>query len=144
MSATQVSAAGAYARADSLVVTIPVRPTDPTRPRFQVRDQVAADQTGGQVADELPPDDQSSGSGGQGAAARGARGGVGLLGAVTSFLARMFAQSDTDAPSAPMRTGAQAYARASSAAAVAAFDTVDIVSPSFPRLSSGRALDLTV
>lgn len=153
LTTSQISAAGAYARAERLVVSIPVRAIDPTRQRFGVDDQVAADRapTGprpeGGAADG---DGASSSSSGGNAATGWGRAGFGLLGAVTSFLARMFAQSDAGgetaapAPAVQAQAGVQAYVRAAGVVDGGNYRGVEVLSPSFPRLSSGRALDLSV
>jgi hypothetical protein len=154
-------ARGAYARADALVPSGPVRAIDPTRPRFPAVDGKAAKpeddgnavktQDGGNTARvgeaaarftqsdngaAAPPTDDGS--------QQGARG-PGLLGALTNFLARVFGQSgdgDNAAPSSVL-SGLRTYAR--NAAVMTTEPTgVEVSSPGFPRLSSGRALDLTV
>ncbi|HTH16222.1 MAG TPA: hypothetical protein VL974_06185 [Magnetospirillum sp.] len=139
---SNVSAAGAYARADMLVSTLPVRAIDPTRQRFQVGDQVAPDEAPVQPQADAT---ESDGSSSQGKATGWGKAGFGLLGAFTSFLARVFAQSDTEAVSAAgsVRSGLEAYARAARTASPD-IGNAEIIPPDFPRLSSGRALDLTV
>lgn len=149
MTSGRISAAGAYAQAERLVATIPVRAIDPTRQRFQVRDQVDADHAPVQSrpqADAADADGASSNRAEDQAAAGGqGRGGFGLLGAFTSFLARMFAQPEAGQGAAvSARDGIQAYARAAGTAIAGDFGATEILSPSFPRLSSGRAVDLTV
>lgn len=150
MTTSQINAAGAYAQADRLAVTIPVRAIDPTRQRFQVEDQATAQQApdkaranGDTVDGEVPSSTQGK-SGGQGKSASGG-GGFGLLGAVTSFLARMFGQADASqaTAAASVSSGVQAYARAAGAGLTDS-NGAEVLSPSFPRLSSGRAVDLTV
>lgn len=145
MTPSQISAAGAYAQAERLAVSIPVRAIDPARQRFQVRDQVAAGEAPVQSRIESDADGESpaQSAGRQGG---GARGGFGLLGAFTSFLARMFAQPESgSASTVAVATGAQAYARTANATAMTGdFGAAEVLSPSFPRLSSGRAVDLTV
>lgn len=149
MTSSQITAAGAYAQAERMAASIPVRPIDPTRRRFQVEDQAAAKK----AAAETRPDAESADADGaapQGAEGRAAsgwgRGGFGLVGAVTSFLARLFSQGEDGAAppaAASVQAGAQAYARA--AGAPLAYDGgAEVLMPSLPRLSSGRALDLTV
>lgn len=150
MSISQTNAAAAYGRTEFLGASIPVRPTDPIRPRFQVKDEVAADQA------EDPPrtisaegDEQaaaeSSGSSRQSAAGFGS----GLLGAFTSFLARFFGQGEAEtttsasSSSTAMQNGVAAYGRAAASGLDGAAST-EVLSPSFPRLASGRALDLSV
>lgn len=151
LTTSQISAAGAYVRSERLVAeSIPVRAIDPTRQRFQVDDQKAADQTAADSraeADAAEADGQSPSSSRGGKASTG-WGGSGLLGAFTSFLARMFAQPETTVESSPgassAQAGAQAYARAAGAMPYGNYNGPEVLSPSLPRLSSGRALDLTV
>ncbi len=149
MSTSQISAAGAYAQADRLVVTIPVRPIDPTRQRFQVAERDAAEQTAARKAraDDTDADESRSGAG-QGPVTGGwGRGGFGLVGAFTSFLARMFAQPEAeqaDSASSAQADGVRAYAQTAGAVMTGDSMAGEILSPSFPRLSSGRAVDLTV
>lgn len=148
---SQIGAAGAYAQADRLAVTIPVRPIDPVRQRFEVEDRDAAkqapvDSQGDAEAvasrSEAGQPDQSNVSTGSGWA------GSGLLGAFTSFLARLFADSgsaDTATSTEKMaRAGAQAYAQTASSVEIGNYRDADVMSPAFPRLSSGRAVDLSV
>lgn len=151
MTSSQISAAGAYAQAERLVATIPVRPVDPTRRRFEVDDQTAATQTpvdSRAETDGADADGAASGSAGGEATSTGSgRGGFGLLGAFTSFLARLFAQSDSGdstVAAGAAQSGAQAYARAAGTTDVGNYSDMELVSPSFPRLSSGRAVDLSV
>ena len=68
------------------------------------------------------------------------------MGAVTSFLARMFAQPEPDAAAASSsaQAGALAYARTAASVPFGNYNDAEVLSPNFPRLSSGRALDLTV
>lgn len=151
MTTSQINAAGAYAQADRLAVTIPVRAIDPTRQRFQVEDQATAQEApdkaranGDAAADGEVPSSTQGKSDSQGKPASGG-GGFGLLGAVTSFLARMFGQSDASqaTATASVSSGVQAYARAAGAGLTDS-NGAEVLSPSFPRLSSGRAVDLTV
>lgn len=149
LTSTQISAAGAYARSERLVAeSIPVRAIDPTRQRFQVGDQNAADQTAADSrteAETTDADGQSASSyAGGGKASTGW--GSGLLGAFTSFLTRMFAQPESGVPASAStaQAGAQAYARTASSVPLGNYNGPEVLSPNFPRLSSGRALDLTV
>lgn len=150
MTTSQISAAGAYAQADRLAVTIPVRAIDPTRQRFQVEDQATAQEAPDKAGANAEATDREVSSstegktGTQGKSASGG-GGFGLLGAVTSFLARMFGQSDASQTTAAtsVSSGVQAYTRAAGATLTDNNGT-EVLSPSFPRLSSGRAVDLTV
>lgn len=149
MTSSQVSAAGAYAQADRLVVSIPVRAIDPTRKRFEVEDQAAAGQAPVKPRpDEEQADGQSASDGAQGSASGGwGRSGFGLLGAFTSFLTRMFAQAAeaaTPAAATSAQAGIAAYARAAGGAEPLQGRAVEVLPPSFPRLASGRAIDLTV
>lgn len=154
----QSSAAGAYARAEQLVVAVPVRAIDPTRRRFQLDDESVAKKSVDQS--RADGDEQSGASFQQDAAVSPARSGFGLLGGLTSFFARFFGQSataksgaeagagqsDANQPvaAASMRAGIQAYARTATASALNQAGAFEVFSPSFPRLSSGRALDLTI
>jgi hypothetical protein len=151
MSISQLNVSGANARPDGLAATIPVRPIDPTRQRFQVEDQVSADDASAQAknqADAADGDAASQGGAGRRAAAGWGGNGSGLLGAFTSFLARMFSQAqdaaETSATSpASMRAGIQAYGRV--ATPESGFQPgAEVLAPGFPRLSSGRAVDLSV
>lgn len=149
LTSTQISAAGAYARSERLVAeSIPVRAIDPTRQRFQVADQKVADQTAADSraeAESTDADGQSATSYAGGGKASTGWGG-GLLGAFTSFLARMFAQPESSVPASAStaQAGAQAYARAAANVPFGNYNGPEVLSPNFPRLSSGRALDLTV
>jgi len=146
LSISQANAAGAYARSEALGAAIPVRPADPVRPRFQVADQAGADQTEAQSrshaadSDGQPAESRSGGG-------RASGNGLGLLGAVTSFLARFFGQGEAEtavaAGSQSLRSGLEAYGRAA-ATAVNDNPAVEVLSPSFPRLASGRRVDLSV
>lgn len=140
MTISQISGAGAYGSAGRLGYAVPVRPVDPVRQRPQVKDDVAAQQANDQSAAANQANGQSAAGDN---AARGARANFSLLGALTSFLASMFAQPAGEAAAATsMQAGIQAYAR--SAGPVPSDQGVEVISPSFPRLSSGRAVDLTV
>lgn len=147
MTLSQTQAAAATARAERLVVSIPVRAIDPARQRFQVDERPAADTVpAGRRAEADSVD--ADGSPPQGRAAGGwGRGGFGLVGAFTSFLTRMFSQAEGDGAVASaattLRAGTQAYARAAGTVA-ANYPGVEVLSPSLPRLSSGRAIDLSV
>lgn len=144
---SQISAAGAYARAERLAVTIPVRAIDPTRQRFQVGEQVAEDPSvqSRAAADGTDADGAASERAEGGQSDGRSRGGFGLIGAFTSFLARMFAQSDTEpAALTSAKAGVQAYARVAKATSSGDFGAPEVLSPSFPRLSSGRAVDLVI
>jgi hypothetical protein len=147
MTAGQVGGADAYARAAMLAPAIPVRPIDPARQRFQVKAE--AEQAKNQQEVAQSPSDQTGEqavfSTGDDQSGRGSRGGFGLLGALTSFLTRMFAQPEAEAaPTATtVQAGIQAYAR-SAGPMPANENGIEVMSPSFPRLSSGRAVDLSV
>ncbi|CDK99057.1 protein of unknown function [Magnetospirillum gryphiswaldense MSR-1 v2] len=127
-----------------------LRPADPTRERFQVGDNKVANQDseavedrGGQFAIDA---DETGGLGAQAVRQKSARGGHGLLGAFTNFLAKIFTQADGTADSAASvrLNGIGAYGRANAqqpqSAATQAMDNVQ--NPGFPRLASGRVLDL--
>lgn len=135
-----VRATGAYARAEGLVPPGPVRPIDAVRPRFTVQD---GDKPA-KVAD-APESAEAAENGPDGAAAVAARGGrgPGLLGALTNFLSRMFAQETESGADVVAASGLRAYARAAAKAAVES-PGIEVASPGFPRLSSGRAVDLTI
>lgn len=148
LTSSQISAAGAYAQADRLVVSIPVRAIDPTRQRFQVEDQASAQDAPAKAqsgADAADGDGSSSSSTSSQSRPSTGRTGFGLIGAVTSFLARMFGQGDAGqvAATTSAQNGAQAYAQA--AGALTTEDGgAEILPPSFPRLASGRAIDLVI
>ena len=148
MTSSQINAAGAYVQADRLVVSIPVRAIDPTRQRFEVEDQAAAGQAPARPREESEEADGQSASGGSRAPLTGGgrRGGSGLLGAFTSFLTRVFAQAtEGTAATASAQAGIQAYARAAAGSAGPQQNGgVEILTPAYQRLSSGRAIDLTV
>lgn len=148
LTSSQISAAGAYAQADRLLASMPVRAIDPTRQRFLVDDQTSASQApgGNQNAAEAADGDGSSSS--QSQARTGfsfGQNGFGLVGAFTSFLARMFGQSEVaqTASASSVKSGIQAYNRAAGTT-VAQDGAAEVLPPSFPRLSSGRAVDLVV
>lgn len=146
---SQTQAAAATARAERLAVSIPVRAIDPARQRFQVDERPAAETAPADSRAEAESSDADGSPQAQGRAAGGwGRGGFGLVGAFTSFLARVFSQGEgDDAPAASsptaLQAGVQAYARAAGTVA-ANYPGVEVLSPSLPRLSSGRALDLSV
>lgn len=145
LTTSQISAAGAYAQADRLAVSIPVRPVDPTRRRFQVEDQATAQDAPAEAQSGTESTEGEASSAGQGKSGSGfGTSGFGLIGAVTSFLARLFGQAEGDpaGTTTSVRSGAQAYARA--AATVTEDNGTEVLSPSYPRLASGRAVDLTV
>ncbi|MCR6633118.1 MAG: hypothetical protein NVV74_25465 [Magnetospirillum sp.] len=154
ISSSQISAAGAYARADTLVATLPVRAIDPTRPRFQMGDEVAGDEKAAKARPQGEAADATDADGTAGSfdrtqerpATGWGRTGFGLLGAFTSFLARVFSQSDAGqvTAGASLRSGLQAYARAAGTSAADETGGAEILPPSFPRLASGRRVDLTV
>lgn len=149
LTSSQISAAGAYARSERLVAeSIPVRAIDPTRQRFQVDERDAADQA---VADSRAEADSTGADGrSPSSAAEGGKAGTGwggnLLGAFTSFLTRMFAQPEAEASplASTAQAGALAYARTAASIPADLHGGPELLSPNFPRLSSGRALDLTV
>lgn len=148
MTSSQISAAGAYAQADRLAASIPVRAIDPTRKRFEVEDQVAADEAPVKSRAESEDSSGQSDAGGFQSALTGGwgRSGLGLIGAFTSFLTRMFAQATETVATATVSAGAgvAAYARAANTAAPQQNGAAEVLPPSYPRLSSGRAIDLTV
>lgn len=147
LTSSQISAAGAYAQADRLVASIPVRAIDPTRQRFQVEDQASAQDAPAKTqagTDAADGDGSSSSTSSQSRPSTG-RAGFGLVGAFTSFLARMFGQGDASqaAATTSAQSGAQAYAQAAGAA-TAEEGGAEILPPTFPRLASGRAVDLVI
>lgn len=184
LSTSQVSAAGAYARAETLAAAIPVRPIDPTRQRFQVQDQVAGDKesarSGSQSQSQFQAETSADNSNAAGTATSQQSGfgrGFGLLGALTAFLTRIFSsQTDsggtdaTDQKNAGTQAATQAEAATSSQAGasktvaasvitsgISAYsrtasmvapnngaEGMDVLSPSLPRLASGRAIDLII
>lgn len=148
LTTSQISAAGAYAQAERMAVTIPVRAIDPTRQRFQVEDQTAPQEAPSKAQPEADAaDGDGSAATGQQQAATGERRGFGLIGAFTSFLARMFGQTDAaqgGAAAASAKSAAQAYSRTASTAGVIDNGPAEVLSPAFPRLASGRTIDLTV
>lgn len=127
-----------------------LRPADPTRERFQVGDNKVASQDAEAVEDRSGPFAvDADGTGDLGAEAvrqKSARGGRGLLGAFTNFLAKIFTQADGAADSAASvrLNGIGAYGRANAQQPQStATQTMDNVqNPGFPRLASGRVLDL--
>lgn len=148
MSISQTNAAAAYGRTEFLGASIPVRPTDPIRPRFQVKDEVAADQAEDQPRTISAEGNEQAAAESSGSRQSAAGFGSGLLGAFTSFLARFFGQGEAEtttiaSSSTAMQNGVAAYGRAA-ASGLEGAATAEVLSPSFPRLASGRALDLSV
>lgn len=128
-----------------------LRPTDPTKERFQVGDNKVANQDAGAVEDQASQfsvdADESGGLGTEAVRQKSARGGRGLLGAFTNFLAKIFTQADGGADSAASTrlNGIGAYGRANAqqpqmAQLSQSLDNVQ--NPGLPRLASGRVLDL--
>lgn len=149
MTSSQINAAGAYAQADRLVVSIPVRAIDPARKRFEIEERAAAGQAPAKPRDESGEADGEAASGGARGQLTGGWGkaGFGLLGAFTSFLTRVFAQTAESAATAispSIQAGIQAYSRAVGNAAPEPSGGVEVLPPGYQRLSSGRAIDLTV
>lgn len=135
--------AGAYARADALSSAVPIRSVDPARPRFAVVDGGnAAKAQGRPQATGLPTDSASDAQQAPAPAERG----PGLLGALTGFLVRAFSPaSEVEASQASsLLNGLRAYARAALGQGGSQQAGVEVISPSLPRLSSGRSLDLSV
>lgn len=130
--------------------TAALRPTDPTKERFQVGDNKVANQDTGTVEDQTGQfsvdADETSGLGAEAVRQKSARGGRGLLGAFTNFLAKIFTQADgaTDSAASARLNGIGAYGRANAqhpqSMTTQAMDNVQ--NPGFPRLASGRVLDL--
>ena len=126
-----------------------VRAADPTKEHFQVGDRKAANPDAGAVEQDqtqtFTVDADESGA--FIAPARG-RGGRGLLGAFTSFLAKMFTQGDSvaDSVASTRLTGIGAYGQANAQQRQATpFSglAAEIQAPGLPRLASGRVRDLT-
>ncbi len=132
-----------------------VRPTDPTKQRFQVgernvdkRDAAATEAEQSQSsAFTVDPDDIDTSPPQE--SLRTNRGGSGLLGAFTNFLAKIFTQADSGAEAAASNrlNGIGAYGRANAQSPNAnPFSGYgnDVQAPGLPRLASGRVLDLTI
>lgn len=140
-SVVEARAAGAYARSEALASS--VRATDPVRPRFAIGGAAPkpgrASPLGEAASDPAAPAITVEGEFGA------SRSGPGLLGALTNFLARVFAQApETATGQASSRlAGLRAYAQ-SGVAALSGETAVEVMTPSLPRLSSGRTLDLSV
>jgi len=130
-----------------------VRAADPTKERFQVGERNVGKRDAASVEAEQPQsfaiDADDTNTALPPVTQRTNRGGRGLLGAFTSFLAKMFTQSDSGSESSASTrlNGIGAYDRATAQApSTNAFSgyTSDVQSPGFPRLASGRVLDLTI
>lgn len=130
-----------------------VRPADPTKERFQVGERNVDKRDTATVEGEQPQafaiDADNTDTALAPITQRTNRGGRGLLGAFTSFLAKMFTQGDAVADSAASTrlNGIGAYGRANAQSPSAnpfSGSTSDVQSPGFPRLASGRVLDLTI
>lgn len=142
---SRTDGAGAQARAESLARLGMVRPADPVRQRFPLEDESKTRARQTQDGQSPLADD------GAGERSKGFTGGLGsgLLGAFTSFLARFMGQAETGGqstvPSAITQgTGIDAYARANDLVGNDQDQGPDLLTPGLPRLSSGRALDLSV
>ena len=127
-----------------------VRAADPTKERFQVGERKVANSDAGTVEqDQLPSFTVDADESGVFVSPARGRAGRGLLGAFTSFLAKMFTQGDNGADTAASTrlTGIGAYGQANTqqrqAAPLSGF-AADIQAPGLPRLASGRVLDLSV
>lgn len=127
-----------------------VRAADPTKERFQVGERKVGKRDAEPAASDLvqafavDADETAAFA----APARG-RGGRGLLGAFTSFLAKMFTQGETqtDSVASTRLAGIGAYGQANATAPQPAALTgfaAEIQAPGLPRLASGRVLDLTI
>lgn len=146
--------------ADPRVATVPIRPTasaalrasDPAKERLEVGEKRIANgnatSTDERVSQFTLDGDESSVFSVDQANERSARGGRGLLGALTNFLAKMFTQADQGGESAASSRlnglGAYAQANGQQAANMTSGSNAEIQSPGFPRLASGRLLDLSV
>ncbi|MEW5726882.1 MAG: hypothetical protein AB1918_03560 [Pseudomonadota bacterium] len=136
IAATEARAVGAYARADALAAPAALRRADPVRPRFDIVDAPATKRP----ADRQPapsPRDAAPGDGGRVSA------GVTAARQDSGFLAQAVAQAGEDdhPPASAFRHAAAAYGR--DGAAGRPRPDVEVLSP-FPRLASGRTLDLSV
>lgn len=137
-------AAGAYARAEALAASAPI---DPVRPGFKILDgdgPARAGRARPQAAGtDLPRAAPEAEAGGERPRAEN---GPGLLGALTNFLARAFSQpTETEGAQASSRLAAlRSYARFAVGRGGMEQTGVELISPSLPRLSSGRTLDLSV
>lgn len=148
LSISQTNGTAAYGRAEAMAAAIPVRPTDPTAPRFQPADPVTSDQAEGQSSQSSAATSTTEIESQANTSKRRKWSwgdGFGLLGGVTSFLARILGQTDGSAAtgqSTTMKAGITAYNQAAGMNTPESAD--DILAMSFPRLASGRTLDLTV
>lgn len=135
VAATEVRAANAYSRADALAAPGAVRPADAARPRFDIADTPATKR--GARSDTRDGTARPDGPTPQGRAASPAIG----VGGDSGYLAQALAQEDEGAapPPSALRAATAAY-RAQRAGEA---PTVEMISP-FPRLASGRTLDLSV
>lgn len=141
VSASEVGAVNAYARADSLAAIPVVR--SPIRPRFELADAPTA-----RRVPDRPP--QSGGPGlGTAAPERETTPAVAgprtSTGPVSAFLAQAIAQESSDdrPPVSAFQIGTAAYGSPPPEGPGSSADGVDVLAP-FPRLASGRSLDLSV
>jgi hypothetical protein len=135
------TSAGAAKTVDS------VRPADITKPRFEVGDQDASSRARAAARQFSPDNDDSQQEGYAQPEAATGRSSQGLVGALTSFVAKLLGQTSQSegVPPSSVLAGARAYASASNRGqAVASEQRTEVVSPFFPRLSSGRVLDLNI
>ena len=132
--------------------TAALRPTDPTKERLEVGDEQAAGSNAAGVDQNaasftLDSDETSAFSVTQ-TDERSARGGRGLIGALTNFLAKIFTQSDqsSDTSASTRLAGVGAYTQSNNqqSAALTGSLGAEVQSPGFPKLASGRILDLSV
>lgn len=135
--------------------TVAVRASDPTKERFEVGDNKvdnqqessAVDDEAGQFAVAVDEDANNAAYASAQTSGRSARGGRGLLEAFTNFLAKIFTQDDSSSSAASTRlVGIDAYGRTNAQTATETLSGYgnDVQSPGFPRLASGRILDLSV
>lgn len=137
-------AAGAYARAEALAASAPV---NPVRPGFKILDGDGPARTGQAPPQAAGTDPHRAASAAEAGGERPrAENGPGLLGALTNFLARAFGQpTETEGAQASSRlTALRSYAQSAVGRGGTEQAGVELISPSLPRLSSGRTLDLSV
>lgn len=140
IAATDARAVGAYARADALAAPAALRRADPVRPRFDVADAPPPrrpDRPAERRPAATPGDTALAGDG------RRVSAGVTAPRRDSGFLAQAIAQAGEDdrPPASAFRHAASAYGQ--DGAAGRPRPDVEVLSP-FPRLASGRTLDLSV
>jgi hypothetical protein len=147
-SSTALRAANAFARTAALVpeAVTPVRPTDVTKPRFEIGERGAsADAQAARTAFPNPANDDASSTSAVTDQTAG-RSRNGLIGALTAFVAKILGQAgeaDGAAPSSFL-SGIRAYASAAARSQAPQAAAAEVLPPSLPVLASGRVLDLSV